>query len=207
MASQSRTASGPVGAGAITGPLNPCGGSVRTTIVGVWVFGPPKAYATSMASRIGTSHLSSSAAALSPGFRPAAETHSVKMDSAAGRVPGEVPPSPFRVQALHDLLPLLGARRLEDAQHAVTDGMAVQGLLSVRFRNGGRHAVVVPNLEAVGAPEDHQLPLRRHLSQPTGSDPGPRAAGIDEDLDVSHSRTVTGAAVELSHDIDQYAPS
>ena len=35
IASQSRTAASPVGAGAMTGPLKPCGGSARTTMVGI----------------------------------------------------------------------------------------------------------------------------------------------------------------------------
>lgn len=41
MASQKRMAASPCGAGAMTGPLKPYGVAARTTIVGVWVLGPP----------------------------------------------------------------------------------------------------------------------------------------------------------------------
>ena len=48
---------------------------------------------------------------------------------------------------------------------------------------------------AVGTPSDVEVTLRRHLDEPAGGDPGPRAAGIDEDLDIGHVGRVTGAVV------------
>ena len=83
--------------------------------------------------------------------------------------------------------------------------MAVESLLPVFLRDGRRHAVVVSNLEAVRAPGDDQVPLRCHVSQPTGSDPGPRAAGIDEHLDAGHAGRVPGAGVQISLNTDLYA--
>ena len=85
--------------------------------------------------------------------------------------------------------------------------MAVKGLLSVALRHSGRDAIIVSNLKAVRAPEDDEVSFRRHVPQPTGSDPGPGAAGIDEDLDIGHLRTVPGALSEFGHDIDLYARS
>ena len=53
MASQSRTAAAPVGAGAMTGPLKPWGGSPCTAIVGVWLLRVPLAWALAFPAGLG----------------------------------------------------------------------------------------------------------------------------------------------------------
>ena len=122
-----------------------------------------------------------------------------------GAFRGEVACAPLGVEPIHHAFPAFGPRRLPDPQHSVRDGMAVESLLPVLLGDGRRHAVVVSNFEALRAPGDDQIPLRRHLQQPAGGNPGPRTAGIDEDLDVDHVCTVPGAAAPFSPDCDLYA--
>ena len=185
-ASQSRSAASPVGAGDITGPLKPCGGSARTTIVGVWVFGPPNAYATSIDSRIGVVPLlvvgGRDEIRVQVALRQARCEHGV----VEGRVPHEELRSPRGEERVDRVLAVRGPGRLEDTEHPVREGVGRDHGLTALVGNGRRHAVVVADLEAVRPPGQDEIALRCDLLEPAGRDPHPRTARIHEHFHGSH---------------------
>ncbi len=100
--------------------------------------------------------------------------------------------TPLGVERIDGPFTHLGPGGLEDPKHSVRGGMPGEGHLAQMLGDGGGHAVVVADLEAVRPPQDPEVTLRCDLFDPQRRDPCPWATGIHEHFHVGHSTRLYG---------------